>query len=122
MLHNIYPELLEQYGDVVRIGPNELVFGNAAAVKDVHGANSMKVAKGPNYDVRLWASGRSLGEERNIQAHRLRRKIWDKGLNTKSILQYESRVLAIVEQFCAELELNVGEHHDSRRLPVCYKA
>lgn len=94
--HIIFPELHEEYGDVVRVGPNELSFTRPEAVKFIHGSAANKLAKGPNYDARLWAAGISMGDERDIMIHRTRRKFWEKGLASKAIASYEPRLLRII--------------------------
>jgi cytochrome P450 len=91
-----FPELHEKYGDVVRVGPNELSFADPEAVKYIHGSQANKLQKGPNYDTRLWADGISLGDERDIAVHRARRKVWDKGLAIKAITSYEPRLVRII--------------------------
>ncbi|OAL33727.1 hypothetical protein AYO20_07065 [Fonsecaea nubica] len=113
-----YVELHEKYGDIVRIGPNELSFANPESLKYVHGAAANKLGKGPNYDTRLWADGISLGDERDIVAHRTRRKFWDKGLAIKAITSYEPRLVRIINVLkskfdtYAEKEIDVGAFID----------
>ncbi|OQV00819.1 hypothetical protein CLAIMM_06267 [Cladophialophora immunda] len=113
-----YTKLHEKYGDVVRIGPNELSFVDPESVKYVHGSAANKLAKGPNYDTRLWADGISLGDERDIVAHRTRRKFWDKGLAIKAITSYEPRLVRIINVLkskfdtYAEKEIDVGAFID----------
>ena len=42
-------QLHEKYGDVIRIGPNELTFSDAAAVSDIYKVGRV-MEKGPMYD------------------------------------------------------------------------
>jgi hypothetical protein len=45
----IYVDVHEKYGDVVRIGPNELSFADPQAIRDIYGPRgcSQKVRKSP---------------------------------------------------------------------------
>ncbi|OAP58405.1 hypothetical protein AYL99_07495 [Fonsecaea erecta] len=107
-----YAQLHEKYGDVVRIGPNELSFVNPESVKYIHGSAANKLCKGPNYDTRLWADGISLGDERDIMAHRVRRKFWDKGLAIKAITSYEPRLVRIIDVLKAKFDAYAGKEID----------
>lgn len=106
-----YPALHEKYGDVVRIGPNELSFVSPESVKWIHGSQANKLGKGPNYDTRLWADGISLGDERDIMAHRVRRKFWDRGLAIKAITSYEPRLVRIINVLKAKFDKYEGQSH-----------
>ncbi|KIX93474.1 uncharacterized protein Z520_10894 [Fonsecaea multimorphosa CBS 102226] len=107
-----YAQLHEKYGDVVRIGPNELSFADPESVKYIHGSAANKLAKGPNYDTRLWADGISLGDERDIVAHRIRRKFWDKGLAIKAITSYEPRLVRIINVLKSKFDAYAGKEID----------
>jgi cytochrome P450 len=86
----------------VRVGPNELSFANPDAVKDIHGANSGKLPKGPSYGTGLWADGKGMSQS-PLPEHKLRRKSWEKGLSSKAIAEYESRILKIIDVFVAKI-------------------
>ncbi|KAI0204852.1 cytochrome p450 monooxygenase [Astrocystis sublimbata] len=95
-----------KYGDVVRLGPQELSIIRPSAVQALHAA-SAPVDKGPFYD--MTAPFLSLQTIRSKTDHAPIRKIWDRGFSAKSLRDYEPRVAKYTEQLLQQLESLVGE-------------
>jgi tryprostatin B 6-hydroxylase len=112
--YQIQPRYHEKYGDVVRVGPNELSFVDPEAVKWIHGSQANKVPKGPSYEARLWADGISLGDETDLMKHKVRRKFWDRGLAIKAITSYEPRIVRIINVLKSKFDKYAGK---TRNLP-----
>ncbi|KAF7310178.1 hypothetical protein MIND_00391400 [Mycena indigotica] len=87
--HLVLKHLHERYGDVVRIGPNEVSIATADAVKSVLGSGGLQ--KGQYYDV---FGDESLGTASLIglrgDTHAARRRIWNRGMSTASLRGFES--------------------------------
>jgi tryprostatin B 6-hydroxylase len=71
-----------QYGDFVRTGPSEIAIFHPDAVPLILGPRS-KCSKSPWYDVTLPMV--SMHSTRDKAAHDRRRRIWDRGFNTKGM-------------------------------------
>jgi cytochrome P450 len=99
----------------VRVGPNELSFNSAGAVKYLHGPQGARLTKGPYYDTHVFSTGgKSMPGTRDWEDHRIRRRIWDHGFSQKSLKSYEPRLLGLLDVLCNELERLEG----SNALPV----
>ncbi|KAJ7267492.1 high nitrogen upregulated cytochrome P450 monooxygenase 2 [Mycena rebaudengoi] len=86
-LHITFRQLHEQYGPIVRIGPNELSICNVDAVQPIlHG-----MPKGPMWDGRRDHTHEpyALIGIRDLPTHIQRRKVWNSALNTASVKAYE---------------------------------
>ncbi|KAF2825907.1 hypothetical protein CC86DRAFT_407152 [Ophiobolus disseminans] len=94
--------LHEQYGDIVRIGPNEVFVFRADGVPAVHGPGS-RCIKAPWYD--MFQKDRSIHATRKPPLHQARRKIWDQGFGIKARRSYQERVATHVDQ----LGTNIGK-------------
>ncbi|KAK1148117.1 hypothetical protein N8T08_010756 [Aspergillus melleus] len=79
------------------------VYGNPEAIVALHGPQAL-VSKGPWYTI--LGDRISLQLERDKKIHARRRKVWDRGLNSKSLHLYESRVAKYASQL-----VNVVEEH-----------
>ncbi|KAF1956545.1 cytochrome P450 [Byssothecium circinans] len=83
--------------DIIRTGPCELSIASPDAIKLIHGPLS-KCRKSTS---------------RNKQEHRERRKLWDRGFNTKALKEYESRLnrhaLGLMEKLGEQAELGGKE-------------
>lgn len=103
--HVWLPSLHEKYGPVVRIGPNELSFSDAGAIKYLHGPQGARLRKGPYYDTKPWkrGSGTSMAGTRDWEDHKVRRRIWDQGFSQKALRSYEPRILGLLDELCGEL-------------------
>jgi tryprostatin B 6-hydroxylase len=97
--------LHKQYGDIVRVGPNEVVIFRADGVPAVHGPRS-KCIKAPWYD--MLQKDRSIHATRKPSLHQARRKIWDQGFGMKALRSYQEQVKTHVDRLCA----NIGKRLD----------
>ncbi|KAF9000695.1 cytochrome P450 [Cyathus striatus] len=101
-----YTRLHERYGDIVRVGPNELSIRNVNAVAPLMGIDGLP--KGPFWDGRIPENEavRPLISIRNISEHARRRRSWRKAFNTSALKGYESfvarRCLQLIEKLGKE--------------------
>jgi len=103
-------ELHEKHGDFVRVGPRELDICNLNAVKPVFGGTK-PLAKG------TWYHGTHMGDssrdnmhmqiDLQPEEHAWKRRIWDVALSSKSLLDYEPRVLEYVDKLIQSLEKEI---------------
>ncbi|KAL0579555.1 hypothetical protein V5O48_002435 [Marasmius crinis-equi] len=102
-------DLHEKYGDVVRIGPNELSFRNADAINPIFGKNG--IAKGPFWDGRLPETLKvyPIVAIRDLKDHHHRRTTWSKGFSSNALKEYEVLVKAKTELLVGRL-LEVGQN------------
>ncbi|KAL6250930.1 hypothetical protein RBB50_001138 [Rhinocladiella similis] len=111
-------ELHEIYGDVVRVGPNEVSIIIPKALELVHGPGSM-CQKGGWYDVNLPRT--SLHQMRDRKLHDRRRKSgWDKAFNSKSVKGYEKRVTKHTDKLLAYLSDQSGNPVDASKISLWY--
>ncbi|KIW97748.1 uncharacterized protein Z519_01332 [Cladophialophora bantiana CBS 173.52] len=114
-LHEIIPALHEKYGDIVRIGPNELSFGDANSIKYLHGPQGSRLPKGPYHDGSVYgSSGVAMPNSRDWYDHKVRRRMWDHGFTQNQLKSYEPRVIALLEVLCARLKEFDGQVIDLR--------
>jgi hypothetical protein len=108
--HEWIPALHEQYGHIVRIGPNELSFSNPGSVKHLHGPQGARLRKGPYYDTKVWKSGdgTAMAGTRDWDDHKIRRRIWDHGFSQKALKSYEPRILDLLDELCEGLAAQEG--------------
>jgi hypothetical protein len=78
-------QLHEKYGDIVRVGPNELTIINPDAVAAIHSSNS-KCIKSAWYDA-IGGENPSIQLTRDRPTHDKRRKVWDQAFSMKCKLQ-----------------------------------
>ncbi|OCK85373.1 cytochrome P450 [Lepidopterella palustris CBS 459.81] len=92
-------DLHREHGDFVRVGPRELDVCNLSAVNTVFGSTS-PCLKG------AWYDGTHMGDpstahvqlEKTHEGHGWKRRIWDVALASKSLRDYEPRVLRYVDK------------------------
>ncbi|KAL0565218.1 hypothetical protein V5O48_016812, partial [Marasmius crinis-equi] len=89
--HQTLKVLHDQYGPIVRTGPNEISVIDAEAVKSVLGSDGLP--KGPAYLTakpvgQPYALIQANGETRNE-----RRRIWSRGFTTESVKEYQDIVV-----------------------------
>ncbi|KAJ6490679.1 cytochrome P450 [Mycena vitilis] len=101
--HKVNKALHDKYGPFVRTGPNEVSIIHADAVKAVLGTGGFQ--KGQYYEPRAdpTLSTRSLLSLHG-EAHANRRKIWNRGMSSESLKDYESILAKRVTQLVARLE------------------
>nr|BAL05078.1 cytochrome P450 [Phanerodontia chrysosporium] len=104
--HVYIKALHDQYGDIVRIGPNEVSIRDAACIQPLMGAQGL--AKGPSW------SGRSMFPPispligiRDPAEHARRRRPWNRAFNTNGIKEFMPTIQTRVQQLAEHL----GERH-----------
>jgi cytochrome P450 family 628 len=108
--HKWLQSLHHQYGDIVRVAPNELSFSHPDAVGPLHGpASNKKIAKGPWYDGIPNQKGTGLASTRSLSEHKARRQIWDRGFGPKALASYEPRVLGHLQTLTTQLTQRSGQ-------------
>ncbi|KAE8152770.1 cytochrome P450 monooxygenase [Aspergillus avenaceus] len=104
--------LHSQYGDYVRVGPNQLSVTDPEAIQILHGPKA-KVTKG------IWYSNMepriSLFNTRNKKEHAQRRKVWDQGFSSRALRDYEPRVYRYKEQLIDAIEQRIGTPMDATK-------
>ncbi|ORY04755.1 putative benzoate 4-monooxygenase cytochrome P450 [Clohesyomyces aquaticus] len=106
-------ELQHQYGEIVRIGPNEVVVFRPDAIPAIHGPGS-KCTKAPWYD--MLQKDSSMHATRNPVFHATRRRIWDQGFSLKALKSYQTRVNDKVTLLAANIARSAGEPINCTRL------
>ncbi|KAI0812259.1 cytochrome P450 [Irpex lacteus] len=101
-MHRTLRALHEKYGEVVRVGPNELSFATADAIQPILSAKIFP--KGPYYNVRRQGHLLPLDGQRDFVQHAARRKPWVRALNTDAIKEFEGDIREKVKQLVKELE------------------
>ncbi|KAG6816460.1 hypothetical protein H0H87_005943 [Tephrocybe sp. NHM501043] len=103
--HMYYLKLHEQYGDVVRIGPNELSIRDVAAVLPMMGPQGLP--KGPFWDGRIpeAETTRPMIALRDKTEHTRRRRPWTRAFSTAALKGYEE----IITSRCLQLVDTVGQ-------------
>ncbi|TCD67925.1 hypothetical protein EIP91_011789 [Steccherinum ochraceum] len=100
-------QLHEKYGDVVRIGPNELSFKTADAVAPI--LTNKPLPKGPYYSPRIQNGVAQLDGMRDFAEHTQRRKLWNKSVTPAAIKEYSEMLKDVVRDFVTALEKRQGE-------------
>ncbi|KAH0833285.1 cytochrome P450 [Lanmaoa asiatica] len=102
--HKYYYELHQKYGDVVRIGPNELSFRNADAISPLMGYFGLP--KGPHWDGRMaeQTNIRALISLRDPAEHARRRKPWTRGFSSAALKGYEGILGKRIHELVSALE------------------
>ncbi|VDC02502.1 unnamed protein product [Peniophora sp. CBMAI 1063] len=107
--HIHYQRLHEQYGPVVRVGPNELSMNDPVAAHDMlsHGG----LPKGPFWDG--WGQPPTLIATRDVAEHAHRRKAWNRALSAAAVRDYEGTIATrsrqLVERWKALVEAQTNE-------------
>ncbi|KAN0137395.1 Cytochrome P450 [Lactarius tabidus] len=93
-LHLYYQSLHDRYGDVVRVGPNELSIRDGSIIHAVLGQGGLP--KGPRWG---GAPGRpSLIHQRDPIEHMHQRKPWNRAFSTTALKEYEPYLATRVRQ------------------------
>lgn len=103
-------KLHQVYGDVVRIGPQEVSFSNAKVIKELYGQASTFM-KAPIYDdFSLHPVG--VFSMRNKNDHKERRKLLSHAFAQSNLLETEPLIVTVVKQFLKRVESKVGHPQD----------
>nr|P0DPA4.1 RecName: Full=Cytochrome P450 monooxygenase FCK2; AltName: Full=Cytokinin biosynthesis protein 2 [Fusarium pseudograminearum CS3096] len=100
-LYEEVQQLHRRYGDIVRIGPNELSIIDPHALRALH-SNSSPCTKGPWYSVEHPI--KALQMTRDKEEHAYRRKAWDLAFSSKALREYEARVAGYTTQLVDQIE------------------
>ncbi|KAI0313023.1 cytochrome P450, partial [Amylostereum chailletii] len=84
--HRYIQRLHERYGDIVRIGPNELSIRDASLINGVLGSGGL--SKGPYWD--NMTNPPHLLAQRDVPTHAQQRKPWDRAFSASALKDYES--------------------------------
>lgn len=109
--HRYLEGLHEKHGDIVRFGPNELSFIGSEDVSYIYGARSLKLRRGPWYDGNPGRAGQNtlvMASTRNVEAHKIRRRIWDKAFTATALESYESRLIHLTDKTIQQCETSPG--------------
>lgn len=108
---HVYIDRLHRlYGDVVRIGPNELSVRHKDACTTVLGAKGLP--RGPYYDTREHDNGVSLDGIRDPALHAVRRRPWARAMNSASTQYFEELIQHTVSDLTGGLKERAGESID----------
>ncbi|KAJ7163956.1 cytochrome P450 [Mycena crocata] len=113
--HLYYSELHRRFGDVVRIGPNELSFRDANAIVPMMGSKGMP--KGPWWDGRVPENRevRPLLALRDPEEHARRRRAWNRAFSTPALKDYEILIDTRISQLVDILTSKIGTSVDLSR-------
>ncbi|KAJ8468958.1 hypothetical protein ONZ45_g17054 [Pleurotus djamor] len=100
-------ELHSKYGEVVRIGPNDLSIIDPEAINPLLGAKELP--KGPSWKGRQASmKTSSLIGVQDVQEHARRRRPWSRGLSTTALKDYEGILMNRVRQLANYLAQQTG--------------
>lgn len=102
-MHEEHLRLAEEYGDFVRIAPNEIMIRDIDALAKVHGGAS-RCTKGMVYDNLQLFGVKNLDGIDDRPTHRLRRQVWDKAFGTRSLEVYERHAEATARDWLRRLD------------------
>ncbi|KAJ7510436.1 cytochrome P450 [Mycena galericulata] len=110
--HLYYQHLHQRYGDVVRVGPNELSFSSSSAIVPMLGIKGMP--KGPWWDGRMPENKtvRSLLSLRDPEEHNRRRRIWHRAFSASALTEYDVVVRNRLAQLVEILTDSSGQSMD----------
>ncbi|EGN99144.1 hypothetical protein SERLA73DRAFT_181973 [Serpula lacrymans var. lacrymans S7.3] len=114
--HVYYYNLHKRYGDVVRIGPNELSMRDTAAIQPLMGPGGW--SKGPHWDGRMaeQTNTRTLITIKDPVEHARRRRPWNRAFSIAALKGYEEIIAKRAREFVTGLEHKVGERVDLAEL------
>nr|BAL05149.1 cytochrome P450 [Phanerodontia chrysosporium] len=105
--HFYLEDLHKRYGDVVRIGPNELSICNVDAVLPLMGPNGL--TKGPStIGQGLEQPIPSLVSIRDPAEHARRRRPWTRAFSTAALKEYEPILAKRISELCGQLAQQKG--------------
>lgn len=103
-MHEEQLRLAREYGDFVRIAPNEVMIRDVDALAKVHGGAS-RCTKGMIYDNLQLFGVKNLDGIDDRPAHRLRRQVWDRAFGTHNLEVYERHVEVTARDWLERLEV-----------------
>ncbi|KAK8062680.1 cytochrome P450, partial [Apiospora hydei] len=119
-MHLATQRLHDEYGDFVRTGPRHLSILRPAAIPAIYGP-ATKCVRSPWYNAHPGGlDDLSLLQTRDPEAHRRRKKLWERGLSFKALQSYEPRVRAKADLLLTRLDENVGKPIDMTMYGMFY--
>ncbi|CAK5283611.1 unnamed protein product [Mycena citricolor] len=111
--HIYYTELHQKYGDIVRVGPNELSFRQVDAIHPMMGTQE-GLPKAEWWDGRMPEDPkfRPILGLRDPEEHARRRRPWNRALSTSMLKEYESLVEGRVSQIVDMVSAKRGQPVD----------
>ncbi|GLB37110.1 putative cytochrome p450 [Lyophyllum shimeji] len=106
--HIYYNELHRRYGDIVRIGPNELSFCTPDVIPSMMGAGGMPKAAFWDGQFPEQKTCRSLVGLRDPQEHARRRRIWSRGFTPEALRSYQPILDKRIGQLLDHLTARAG--------------
>ncbi|CAL1708242.1 unnamed protein product [Somion occarium] len=100
--HQYVRALHDKYGDIVRIGPNELSIRHEDAIAPIL---TRDLRKGPYYDSRQADGKRALDGIRDFVEHAARRKPWTKATSISAIKGYSEYLTKTVDELVQALDV-----------------
>ncbi|TFK79340.1 high nitrogen upregulated cytochrome P450 monooxygenase 2, partial [Polyporus arcularius HHB13444] len=101
-------QLHEQYGDVVRFGPNDLSIRDPSVIAALMGSSG--VGKGPNFvGAMLTATNVPMVGIMDVDEHLHRRRAWNRGLGPAALKEYEHLVVGRARLLVERLGEQVGD-------------
>ncbi|KAI8931832.1 hypothetical protein NX059_011468 [Plenodomus lindquistii] len=99
-MHHALRKKHQQYGDYIRVGPNELSIVDPEFIPIIHG-NKSRFPKGPWYKHMFPNRKPSLIGIMDFDEHKSRRKVWDETMTPKALKVYEKRIEASINELQA---------------------
>ncbi|KAF9254065.1 cytochrome P450, partial [Marasmius fiardii PR-910] len=101
--HRVLKALHDEYGTIVRTGPNEVSVIDVPSMKAVLGHNGLP--KGHGYQVRRDTRTEGSLLELVGDPHAARRRIWNRGMNTEALREYEGIITKRANQLVDALQV-----------------
>ncbi|KAL7805663.1 cytochrome P450 [Trichoderma aethiopicum] len=108
-LHEKYLKFFEQYGDIVRVAPNELIVLSTDAQQKLHKASSRCSKQGTVYEVVHYEGYSNLETAVDRDEHRVKRQVWDRAFNAKALEAYESYAREVVYEWLGKMASLQGQ-------------
>ncbi|GLA66068.1 hypothetical protein AtubIFM55763_003186 [Aspergillus tubingensis] len=107
-------EIHEEYNaDIVRVGPNEVSIIDVEAIQEIYKG---QYPRGYFYELRASMGERNLNSERDYTHHGEWRRLWEKALSAKELVNYDGRLQHHVEKFLRLLKNSEGRDVNTIKL------
>ncbi|KAJ9616543.1 hypothetical protein H2200_000262 [Cladophialophora chaetospira] len=98
----------EQYGPVVRVGPNEISFANPDAVHEIYTSSSF-VKEETFYRAKRMFTENHMFAFRDPEAHKQRRKMLARGFSQAAMLDFESNLSTKIQALLSQWQLRTKD-------------
>ncbi|KAH9035424.1 high nitrogen upregulated cytochrome P450 monooxygenase 2 [Lactarius hengduanensis] len=103
-LHKLYKSLHDRYGDVVRVGPNELSIRDSSLIHPILGQGGLPKGPRANQAGRVGRGPPMLIAQRDPILHMHQRKPWSRGFSSAALKEYEIVVAKRIRQLVGCLD------------------